>query len=177
LLLLSTRQGRPPVCFVFSLLHILKSARRITGKEPRYLEISSPVYVLGDLHGNLFDLQFFRKTLWPAGPELTAGDFLFLGDFVDRGFNSIPVVAYMMATKILCPGKWWLLRGNHETREVNGNIEHYQEGSFLNQCLGMFGENDGYAVWEAVNNFFDTLPLAASIDGLRQFLNLYTFCC
>ena len=138
---------------------------RITSKESRYLEISSPVYVLGDIHGNLYDLQFFRKTLWPAGPELTAGEFLFLGDFVDRGCNSIPVVAYIMAKKILCPSKWWLLRGNHETREVNGNIEHYQEGSFLNQCLNMFGENDGYAVWEAINNFFDTLPLAASIDG------------
>lgn len=70
-----------------------------------------------------------------------------------------------MAMKILNPNKWWLIRGNHETREVNGNIEHYQDGSFLNQCLVIFGDNEGYAVWEAVNNFFDTLPLAATIDG------------
>eukprot|EP00961_Rhodomonas_salina_P173626 2341618-Rhodomonas_salina.1 len=69
-----------------------------------------------------------------------------------------------MSMKILNPNKWWMIRGNHETREVNGNIEHYQEGSFLHQCLLIFGESDGYAVWEAINNFFDTLPLAASID-------------
>jgi hypothetical protein len=36
------------------------------------------------------------------------------------------VIAYIMAMKILNPNKWWLIRGNHETREVNGNIEHYQ---------------------------------------------------
>ena len=147
-----------------TLIAVAQHATRITSKESRVLEINSPCYVLGDIHGNLVDLQFFRKTLWPAGPEVTAGDFLFLGDFVDRGKDSIGVIAYIMAMKILNPNKWWLIRGNHETREVNGNIEHYQEGSFLNQCLVIFGENDGYAVWEAINNFFDTLPLAASID-------------
>mmetsp|Transcript_4386 Transcript_4386/g.12931 ORF Transcript_4386/g.12931 Transcript_4386/m.12931 type:complete len:417 (-) Transcript_4386:799-2049(-) len=146
-------------------LSVAQYAARITAKEPRVLDIRSPLYVLGDLHGNLNDLKFFRKTLWPAGPELTAGNFLFLGDFVDRGANSLPVVAYIMAYKVICPTKWWLIRGNHETREVNGNIEHYQEGSFLNQCLTMFGESDGFAIWDAINDFFDTLPLAASIDG------------
>eukprot|EP00286_Rhodomonas_abbreviata_P020856 CAMPEP_0181296532 /NCGR_PEP_ID=MMETSP1101-20121128/4756_1 /TAXON_ID=46948 /ORGANISM="Rhodomonas abbreviata, Strain Caron Lab Isolate" /LENGTH=499 /DNA_ID=CAMNT_0023401407 /DNA_START=271 /DNA_END=1767 /DNA_ORIENTATION=- len=147
-----------------TIIAVAQHATRITGKEKRVLEVHAPVYVLGDIHGNLVDLQFFRKTLWPAGPEVTAGDFLFLGDFVDRGRDSIPVIAYIMSMKILNPGKWWMIRGNHETREVNGNIEHYQEGSFLHQCLFTFGESDGYAVWEAINNFFDTLPLAASID-------------
>jgi hypothetical protein len=47
----------------------------------------------------------------------------------------------------------------------SGTCLALQEGSFLNQCLVIFGDNEGYAVWEAVNNFFDTLPLAASIDG------------
>jgi diadenosine tetraphosphatase ApaH/serine/threonine PP2A family protein phosphatase len=42
---------------------------------------------------------------------------------------------------------------------------HYQDGSFLTQCLATFGESDGIAVWDAVNGYFDTLPLAASIDG------------
>ncbi len=89
---------------------------------------------------------------------ISAGDFLFLGDFVDRGMESLPVVAYVMlvylalscmffallkrheinalqvrhqalwmtdgfgrAMKVLHPTKWWAIRGNHETREVNGN--------------------------------------------------------
>ena len=148
-----------------TIIAVCQHASRITSKESRILEMSSPVYVLGDIHGNLTDLQFFRKTLWRAGPEVTAGDFLFLGDFVDRGRDSIPVIAYIMSMKILNPGKWHMIRGNHETREVNGNIEHYQDGSFLSQCLSIFGESDGYAVWEAVNNFFDTLALAATIDS------------
>ena len=109
------------------------------------------------------------------------------------------------AMKVLHPNKWWAIRGNHETREVNGNQvgqcrrfssalasgslpslaysawmlladpvdflfafcvqAHYQDGSFLTQCLATFGESEGVAVWEAVNGYFDTLPLAASIDG------------
>ena len=147
-----------------TIIAVSQHAARLTSRESRILEIKSPVYVLGDVHGNLTDLQFFRKTLWPMGPEVTAGDFLFLGDFVDRGRDSIPVIAYIMSMKVLNPSKWHMIRGNHETREVNGNIEHYQEGSFLSQCLTTFGESDGYAVWEAVNNFFDTLALAATID-------------
>lgn len=69
------------------------------------------------------------------------------------------------AMKVLNPNKWWMIRGNHETREVNGNIEHYQQGSFLSQCMQTFGDHDGHIVWEAVNTFFDTLPLAATIDN------------
>jgi len=121
--------------------------------------------VLGDIHGNLLDLEFFARCLWPAGPEAAAGNFLFLGDFVDRGKDSIAAIGYIMAMKILNPKKWWMIRGNHETREVNGNIDHYQDGSFLRQCHRLFGEIDGQRVWETVNTFFDTLPLAASIDG------------
>mmetsp|Transcript_53897 Transcript_53897/g.131759 ORF Transcript_53897/g.131759 Transcript_53897/m.131759 type:complete len:651 (+) Transcript_53897:121-2073(+) len=148
-----------------TIIAVAQHATRITARESRVLDINAPCYVLGDIHGNLVDLQFFRKTLWPAGPEVTAGDFLFLGDFVDRGKDSIPVIAYIMAMKILNPNKWWMIRGNHETREVNGNIDHYQQGSFLSQCIQAFGDRDGRIVWEAVNTFFDTLPLAASIDN------------
>jgi hypothetical protein len=84
------------------------------------------------------DLQFFRKTLWPAGLQAQAGDYLFLGDFVDRGLDSVPVVAYIVAQKVLNPHKWWMIRGNHETREVNGNVKTYREGSFLHQvCVGV----------------------------------------
>lgn len=147
------------------ILDVSASAARIQAQEPRLLEVPSPCYVLGDLHGNLTDLQFFRRSVWPIGVAAQAGDLLFLGDFVDRGADSVPVAAYMMAQKVLNPRKWWMIRGNHETREVNGNVKTYREGSFLNQCVRIFGEDDGRVLWDRVNDFFDTLPLAARIAG------------
>jgi diadenosine tetraphosphatase ApaH/serine/threonine PP2A family protein phosphatase len=144
-------------------LDVADAAASIQVKEPRLLEVPAPCYVLGDIHGNLLDLTFFKRTIWPVGPAAQGGDFLFLGDFVDRGADSLPVAAYMMAQKVLNPKKWWMIRGNHETREVNGNIKTYREGSFLHQCLRIFGDLDGRNVWERVNCFFDTLPLAARV--------------
>jgi hypothetical protein len=84
----------------------------------------------------------------------------------------------MMAQKVLNPNKWWMIRGNHETREVNGNIKTYRDGSFLHQCLRIFGDMDGRAVWEQVNCFFDTLPLAARIANkvLRTSFSLVQQC-
>ena len=57
-----------------------------------------------------------------------------------------------------------MLRGNHELRAVNGWVEHYQKGSFLWQCQARFGEDVGHQVWEIVNQAFDRMPLAATID-------------
>ena len=96
--------------------------------------------------------------------HLTAGQFLFLGDYVDRGKNGIEVVAYLFANKLLNPKKVFLLRGNHETRSVNGWHEYYGERAFITQCVSRFG-NRGHEVWEAINKVFDVMPLAATIDN------------
>ena len=58
----------------------------------------------------------------------------------------------------------FLLRGNHETRDVNGWEEHYTEKSFLYQCKMRFGEAKGDFIWEECNRVFDRLPLSAVID-------------
>jgi diadenosine tetraphosphatase ApaH/serine/threonine PP2A family protein phosphatase len=139
-------------------------AKDVFEAESRVLYLESPAYVFGDTHGNLEDLHFFSDNLWRLGMNLCAGKFLFLGDYVDRGMSSLEVVTYLIALKTLYPDKVFMLRGNHETRDVNGWEEHYGDRSFIAQCKNRFGPVTGEEVWEELNCVFDRLPLAAVID-------------
>lgn len=104
---------------------VCQQARDIMKDEPRMLELSSPIYVLGDLHGNFNDLLYFEKVLWHLGPCLCPSSLLFLGDYVDRGQFSIEVVAYLFSYKVQGPGKVKLLRGNHEIRDIQKLFTFY----------------------------------------------------
>ncbi|KAF0694643.1 Aste57867_14482 [Aphanomyces stellatus] len=150
--------------FSSDLLAMAHQVSAIFENEPRCVPIQSPAYVIGDIHGNLADLKFFSDHLWRLGIGLTAGNFLFLGDYVDRGLSSLECIAYLFAQKIMHPNKVTMLRGNHETRAVNGWEEHYGAGSFLAQCKKRFGNDEGCIVWHQVNNAFDCMPVSAVID-------------
>lgn len=100
--------------FFKAIMFMCNVLKGIVAKEDRLVRVPSPVYVLGDLHGNCEDLFWYADRLWPMNPENTAGRFLFLGDYVDRGLNSLEVIAYLFALKLLSPHKVVLLRGNHE---------------------------------------------------------------
>jgi hypothetical protein len=150
--------------FASDIIKLNHYVKRMMEEEPRVAFVQSPAYVFGDIHGNLEDLHFFADNIWRLGMSLTAGNFVFLGDYVDRGRNCLEVVAYLLTMKILFPYKVTLLRGNHETRDVNGWEEHYGNRSFIHQCEERFGEDVGYKVWESTNQVFDRMPLAAVID-------------
>jgi hypothetical protein len=96
--------------FGSDLIELCLSLCDLLENEPRCHFLQSPVYVIGDIHGNLEDLHFFSDNLWKLGLELSAGKFLFLGDYVDRGMNCLECVAYLFALKVLCPNKIFLLR-------------------------------------------------------------------
>eukprot|EP00804_Cyclotella_cryptica_P010598 CCRYP_015189-RA/>CCRYP_015189-RA protein AED:0.04 eAED:0.04 QI:1585/1/1/1/1/1/4/165/641 len=150
--------------FAKDLLRLNKKVRGILEEESRCVFLQSPAYVFGDIHGNLEDLHFFSDNIWNLGMGLTAGNFVFLGDYVDRGMSCLECVAYLLAMKLSLPQKVFLLRGNHETRDVNGWEEHYGARSFIHQCRDRFGDELGYKVWEATNQTFDRMPLSAVID-------------
>eukprot|EP00668_Euglena_longa_P044149 GGOE01058750.1.p1 GENE.GGOE01058750.1~~GGOE01058750.1.p1 ORF type:complete len:641 (-),score=188.07 GGOE01058750.1:450-2312(-) len=100
-----------------------------------------------------------QASIFMAGKESMQGrHLLFLGDYVDRGFASLEVIAYVLCLKALNPANVHLLRGNHELRIINQNY------GFLVQCTDLFGHMQGNDLWEMVNRVFDVMPIAAIVD-------------
>ncbi|XP_017059426.1 serine/threonine-protein phosphatase 4 catalytic subunit [Drosophila ficusphila] len=122
-------------------------------EEPNLLSLQSPQIVCGDIHGQFQDLLH----LLDLGGSIDSGHrYLFLGDLVDRGKNSLETFLLLAALKVQHPGKVSLLRGNHECRRATRSYGFYAE------CLAQYGSAN---VWKMCCRVFDLLPLAAIIDG------------
>lgn len=145
---------------------VADECRKIMESEPTLLRLEPPVYVIGDLHGNYKDFAYFAQAfgLWTSA-EFVPARFLFLGDYVDRGLHSIETLAFVLALKVRYPDKIFLLRGNHECAEINGDEELYMSGSFKSQCKLTYGMRDGERLWNDFNRCFEMMPLAAVIDN------------
>ena len=126
-----------------------RAKRNYMGMET-LLNIERPVYVVGDIHGNIFDLI---RILIMAQPPPTSR-FLFLGDYVDRGQYSVECTTLLLALNIKYPDHVHLLRGNHEFERVN-DIYGFKE-----ECQSIYGNLD---VYHALNEAFNYMPLAARI--------------
>ncbi|KAG6441115.1 uncharacterized protein LOC115443603 isoform X3 [Manduca sexta] len=146
------------------LWRLAEAVRPLCAAEPRLLRLSSPLYVIGDLHGNLPALLAIEAALWPSGTALAPARLLFLGDYVDRGPHGSELMAYLLAAKLQRPHAVSLIRGNHETRDIQKMF------TFYNECVAKYGDVEGGKIWNAINNVFDALPLAAVVDDK-------VFCC
>lgn len=125
--------------------------------EDKCQKLYSPIFIIGDIHGNLEDLMSMETCLWKQLPVVT-GNFCFLGDYVDRGVWSLECCLYLVAFKILCPSQVTLLRGNHEDRTLQTCY------TYKTECVLKYGEVFGCKIWELTNKMFDKLPVCAVID-------------
>lgn len=133
------------------LLDLIKKASDLFEAEPNLLKLNDPITVVGDIHGQYYDLV---KLLEVGGAP---GDtqYIFLGDYVDRGSFSVEVIALMYAIKIRHPKRVRMLRGNHECRQMTSYF------NFREECEYKYD----ISVYNAFMDSFDTLPLSATING------------
>jgi len=133
----------------------------ILRREDSLVQVPLPCRVYGDIHGQLLDLlEFFNAFSWPdkRRGDIFSMNYIFLGDFVDRGAYSCDVICLLFSLKILYPMRIFLVRGNHEDRLMNVNY------GFHADCARKFA-HEGEDIWERVNDVFEFLPIAALVDG------------
>lgn len=133
-------------------IRILRDAANVLRFEPNLLRVDPPVNICGDVHGQFYDLiSIFKGCGKP--PDVK---YLFLGDYVDRGYFGIEIVLLLFAFKIKFPHSMYLLRGNHESRAMTEII------SFMRECEVKYSKN----VYDECMLTFDCLPLAAVVGNV-----------
>ncbi|KAH8291043.1 hypothetical protein KR054_007999, partial [Drosophila jambulina] len=143
-------------CDEKSIQRLIHHARDVISKQPMLLELDGPVNICGDIHGQFTDLlRIFEACGYPP-----KANYLFLGDYVDRGKQSLETICLLFAYKVRYPENFFLLRGNHECASIN-------------KIYGFFDEvkrRHSVRLWRNFTDCFDWLPAAAIIGGR-------IFCC
>ena len=121
-------------------------------EESNVQPVDAPVIVCGDIHGQFYDLT----NIFKIGGKIPDKKYLFLGDYVDRGYNSVETLEYLFCLKLKYPDYITLLRGNHESRQICFSYGFYEE------VTRKYGNANP---WKFFNQVFDYLPLAAIIEG------------
>lgn len=134
----------PIRCFIFQ-------AREVLVTEQNVQDVQCPVTVCGDIHGQFHDLlELFR-----IGGKPPETNYLFMGDYVDRGYYSVETVSLLFALKVRYRGRITITRGNHESRQIT------QVYGFYDECLRKYGNPN---VWKHFTDLFDYLPLTALVE-------------
>ena len=136
---------------------ILLNSKKIVENENILLEFNlknkdKEIYIIGDIHGNFETLVTLIETIEKSNPELV----IFLGDIVDRGPKQLECLLIVLTLKILNPRKYYLLRGNHETREMN---QYY---GFFHDFMHKFKDSKKF---NEILTIYDVLPICALINS------------
>jgi serine/threonine-protein phosphatase PP1 catalytic subunit len=130
---------------------ICQRAREVFLSQPALLELDAPVKIVGDVHGQYTDLiRMFEMCGFPP-----SSNFLFLGDYVDRGKQSLETILLLLCYKLKFPENFFLLRGNHECANVTRVYGFYDECK--RRC--------NVKIWKTFIDCFNTLPIAAIVAG------------
>ncbi|KAK1914502.1 hypothetical protein P3342_010491 [Pyrenophora teres f. teres] len=130
---------------------ICAKTKELLMKESNVVHIRAPVTVVGDIHGQFFDMMEIFKIGGPC-PDT---NYLFLGDYVDRGLFSVETISLLVCLKLRYPHRVHLIRGNHESRGVT------QSYGFYTECSRKYGNAN---VWHYFTDMFDFLTLSVVIN-------------
>ncbi|KRX52925.1 Serine/threonine-protein phosphatase 2A catalytic subunit beta isoform [Trichinella sp. T9] len=132
--------------------NLCEKAKEILSEESNVQPVKCPVTVCGDVHGQFHDLM----ELFEMGGKSPDTNYLFMGDYVDRGYYSVETVTLLVALKVRYKDRITILRGNHESRQIT------QVYGFYDECLRKYGNSN---VWKYFTDLFDYFPLTALVDN------------
>jgi len=151
--LLEVRNERPGKLVTLKeseIVALCDASQEIFAEQPMLLELEAPVKICGDIHGQYYDLlRVFEYGGYPP-----ASNYLFLGDYVDRGKQSIETICLLLAYKVKFPQNFFLLRGNHECDAINRLYGFYDE------CKRRYS----IKLWKRFSECFNYMPVAALIN-------------
>ncbi len=136
-------------------------AKEILTKEENVQQVKAPVTICGDVHGQFHDLL----ELFKIGGRCPDTNYLFMGDYVDRGYFSVETITLLICLKVRYPNRIYLTRGNHESRQVT------QIYGFYDECNRKYGNANA---WKNFTDLFDYLPLSALIENSVNLRNYFS---
>ncbi|CAM4749495.1 unnamed protein product [Rotaria magnacalcarata] len=135
---------------------LCEKSKEVFLSQPMLLELEAPIKICGNIYGQYTDLlRHFESGGFPP-----KSNYLFLGNYIDRGRQSLETICLLLAYKPKYPDNIFLLRGNHECASINRIYGFYDE------CKRRYN----IKLWKSFNNCFNCLPVAAIVAGK-------IFCC